>query len=79
MLRERDGTSLLLQWSRLYLTMQGVPVQSLVWELKSHMPQSPPNQNINSRSNTVTNSIKTLKNNNNNNQEGNYPQPSERQ
>ena len=34
----RTGTSLVVQWLRLMLPMQGVRVQSLVGELKSHMP-----------------------------------------
>ena len=33
------GTSLLVQWLRLRLPMQGVRVQSLVGELRSHMPR----------------------------------------
>ena len=33
-------TSLIVQWLRLFLSMQGVQVQSLVRELKSHMPYS---------------------------------------
>ena len=32
------GTSLAVQWLRLHLPMQGVWVQSLVTELRSHMP-----------------------------------------
>ena len=32
-----DGTSLVVQWLRLHLPMQGVWVQSLVGELRSHM------------------------------------------
>ena len=32
------GTSLVVQWLRLHLPMQGVWVQSLVAELRSHMP-----------------------------------------
>ena len=34
------GTSLLVQWLRLHLPMQGVQVQSLARELGSHMPCS---------------------------------------
>ena len=41
--------------------MQGVWVQSLVGELRSHMPQGLKNQNIRNRSNIVTNLIKRLK------------------
>jgi len=33
------GTSLAVQWLRLHLPMQGVWVQSLVRELRSHMPE----------------------------------------
>ena len=32
------GTSLAIQWLRLHLSMQGVQVQSLVRELRYHMP-----------------------------------------
>ena len=45
----------------LILPVQGVWVQSLVRELRPHMPQGPKNQNTNNRSNIVTNSIKTFK------------------
>ena len=31
------GTSLVVQWLRLHLPMQGVPVQSLVGKLRFHM------------------------------------------
>ena len=41
--------------------MQGVQVQSLVRELRSHMTHSQKNQNITSKINIVTNSIKTFK------------------
>ena len=37
-LRLKPGISLVVQWLRLYLLMQRVQVQSLVWELRSHMP-----------------------------------------
>ena len=33
------GTSLVVQWLRILLPMQGMQVQSLVGELRSHMPQ----------------------------------------
>ena len=33
-----DTTSLAIQWLRLHLPTQGVQVQSLVGELRSHMP-----------------------------------------
>ena len=36
--RDSEGTSLVVQWLRLRLPMQGVRVQSLVRELRSHMP-----------------------------------------
>ena len=32
------GSSLVVQWLRIQLTMQGTWVQSLVMELRSHMP-----------------------------------------
>ena len=32
------GTSLVVQWLRLYLPVLGVQIQSLVRELRSHMP-----------------------------------------
>ena len=40
MLNKNDlgGTFLVVQWLRLHLPMQGVQVQSLVRELRSHMP-----------------------------------------
>ena len=53
-------TSLVVQWLRLCLPMQGVWVWSLVWELSSHMPHDQKTKTQN-RSNTVTNSMKTLK------------------
>ena len=34
----RQGTSLVVQWLRLHLPMQGVRDHSLVRELRSHMP-----------------------------------------
>ena len=34
------GTSLVVQWLRICLPMQGMLVQSLVWELRSHMPRA---------------------------------------
>ena len=33
-----QGTSLVVQWLRLHLPVQGVQVQSLVMELGSHLP-----------------------------------------
>ena len=53
-------TSLVVQWLRLHLPVQGVQVQSLVGELRSHMPQGQKTKTSN-RSNIVTNPIKTLK------------------
>ena len=53
-------TSLVVQWFRLHLPVQGVQVQSLVGELRSHMPQGQKTKTQN-RSNIVTNLIKTLK------------------
>ena len=32
------ATSLVVQWLRLCLSMQGLQVQSLVWQLRFHMP-----------------------------------------
>ena len=43
--RNVGGTSLVVQWLRLRLPMQGVWVRSLVWELTSHMPQGKKNKN----------------------------------
>ena len=54
------GTSLVVQWLRLRLPVQPVRVRSLVGELRSHMPQGPKTKTEN-RSNSVTNSVKTLK------------------
>ena len=48
-------------WFRLLLPMQGVQVQSLVDELRSHIPHGPKIPNVKNRSNVVTHSIKTLK------------------
>ena len=46
----------------LHLPRQGVQAQSLVRELRSHMSHGQKNQNINNRSNTITNSIEKKKN-----------------
>ena len=35
------GTSLVIQWTRIRLTVQGMQVRSLVWELRSLMPEGP--------------------------------------
>ena len=53
------GVSLVGQWLRPCLPMQGVQVQPLVGELRSHMPfgQKPKHKT----SNTVANSIKSVK------------------
>ena len=55
------GTSLVVQWLKLHLPMQGVRVQSLVGELRSYKTQGQKSQNINNRSNIVKTSIKTSK------------------
>ena len=34
-----DWTSLVVQWLRICLSMQETRVQSLVWEIRSHVPQ----------------------------------------
>ena len=47
-------------WLRLRLPMQGVSVQSLVGELRSHTPHGQKTETLNRR-NIVTNSMKTLK------------------
>ena len=49
-----------VQQLRLHLPMQGVGVQSLVRELRSHMPHSQKKKKT--RSNIVTHSIRLLKN-----------------
>ena len=54
------GTSLAVQWLQFPLPKQGLQVQSLVGELRSHMPRGQKAKTLN-RSNAVTNSIKTLK------------------
>ena len=54
-----SGTSLVVQWLKLCLPMQGVRVQSLVWQLKSHMPLNQKTRTW-SRGNIVTNSIQTF-------------------
>ena len=53
------GTSLVVQRLRPHLPVHQVQVRSLLGELRTYMPLS--QQNINNRSNIVTNSIKTLK------------------
>ena len=39
LIRDNLGTTLLIQWLRICLPMQGTQVWSLVWELRSHMPR----------------------------------------
>ena len=56
-----SGTSLVVQWLRFCLPMQEVQVQFLVGELRSPCASWPKTQNINSRSNIVTHSVKTFK------------------
>ena len=50
----------MVQWFRLCLPTQGVWIQFLVGELRSHMLAAK-TPNIKNRSSIVTNSIKTLK------------------
>ena len=38
-IKNTDGTSLVVQWLRIHLPIQGTQVRSLVQELRSHMPQ----------------------------------------
>ena len=45
-LKIRLGTSLMVQWLRLDLPKQGAWVQSLVREMRSHMPRGQKYQNI---------------------------------
>ena len=54
------GTSPVIQWLRLGLPLQEVQVQSLIGELRSHMPRGQKNQNIKQKR-IVKDSIKTLK------------------
>ena len=39
-IRKTRGMSLVVQWLRLCLAMQGTQVRSLVWEPRSHMPRN---------------------------------------
>ena len=55
------GTSLVAQWFRLYLPVQGVWVQSLDKKLRFPHALQPKNQNIKSRSNIMTYSLKVFK------------------
>ena len=43
-IKEFLGTSLAVQWLGLHLPIQGVLVQSLVGELRSHMPRGQKNK-----------------------------------
>ena len=45
------GSSLVVQWLRIHLPKQGMWVQSLVWELRSHMPQGIVSQRVTAREN----------------------------
>ena len=58
--RKNEGTSQTDQWASLHLPVQGLWVQSLVRELRSHMPCGQRNQNIKQQQYS-NNSIKTLK------------------
>ena len=57
---KKSGISLVVQWLRLRLPMQGVQVWSWAGELRSHVPYGQKNKKHN-RSNSITNSIKILK------------------
>ena len=37
--RQATGTSLVVQWLRIPFPAKGTQVQSLVWELRAHMPR----------------------------------------
>ena len=39
LIRDNLGTTLVIQWLRICLPMQGTRVWSLVWELRSHLPR----------------------------------------
>ena len=54
------GTSLAAQWLRLCLPLQGLWVQSLFGQQRSHVPRGQKSKTWN-RNNTLTDSIKTLK------------------
>ena len=56
----RAGTSLVDQWLRLHLPIEGVSVLSVVGELGSYMSPGQKTETQN-RSNLVTNSVKTSK------------------
>ena len=48
-----SGTSLVVQWLRLCLPMQGVQVQSVVEELRSRVPHGPKNKTSKRKRGTV--------------------------
>lgn len=58
--KKKGGTSLAVQWLGLYLLTHRVRVQSLVRELRSHVPQGPKIQNSNQLQ-YCKNSIKAFK------------------
>ena len=43
-IKRKEGTSLVLQWLRLRLPVKTMQVQSLVRELRSHLPYGQKNQ-----------------------------------
>ena len=53
--------SLVFQWLRLHLPIQGLRVQSLMGALRSHMPWGQETKHKTNRSNILTNSMKTFK------------------
>ena len=57
------GTSLVVQWLRLCLPMQGVQFQSLVMELRSHMAHAAKTPKHKQQKKYCKNSIKDLKKN----------------
>ena len=60
-LNHKSRMSLVVQWLGLHLPLQGVRVQALVRDLRSHMPQGQKKTKYKTGSNIVTDSIKTLK------------------
>ena len=60
-IKKWSGTSLVVLWSRLHFPMHGVWVQPLVGKLRSPMPLGQKTRTFSNRSDTATNSIKTLK------------------
>ena len=55
------GTSLVVQWLRFFLPMQGVQFQSLVMDLRSHMPHAVKIPKHEQQKKYCKNSIKDLK------------------